>query len=529
MAYPVYLTIGNIPKEIRRKVSCRAQLLIGYIPTTKLVSITNKAARRRALANLFHACMRDVLGPIGSYGETGLEMLSGDGVWRRCHPIFAIFVGDYPEQALVTCTYFGRCPKCTVPPGHLGEYETFPSRIHSSVLDTFDLADGDVHAFHLTCRDTGIKPIYHPFWETLPLMDVFLSITPDILHQMLQGMVKHLISWLIGIFGATVIDARCRAMPSNHHIKPFAKGISTLSRITGREHKRMCSILLGLIIDLPVPGGHDSTRIIRAARALLDFLFLAQYESHTSETISRLQDSLTRFHANKDVFIDLGIREHMSLPKLHSLTHYASSIRLFGSTDNYNTEQSERLHIDLTKDAYRSTNRRNEYSQMTKWLERREKIQQQSAFVNWRPELRGNLQSPSQKAIGPPRACVLTLKMTRRPSKKRVLFDVLAREYGALDFQDALANFIAQLNHPGASGTALRRYAHNTHIPFSGVPVYHYMKFTKGIEIVDSVYIRPEQKDAHGRIIPARFDTILVNSQGNKGESEFNYAFLELY
>ena len=50
MAYPVYLTIGNIPKEIRRKPTRQAQILIAYIPTTKLDGIPNKTGRRRALA-----------------------------------------------------------------------------------------------------------------------------------------------------------------------------------------------------------------------------------------------------------------------------------------------------------------------------------------------------------------------------------------------------------------------------------------------------------------------------------------------
>jgi hypothetical protein len=530
MAYPIYMTIGNIPKRIRRTVSSHTQILLGYIPTTKLVGISNKAGRRRALANLYHACMHEVLGPISSYGETGVEMMSGNGVWRRCHPIFAAFVGDYPEQALVTCTYNGRCPKCTVPPGRLGEYKTFPPRVQSAVLDTFQLADGDVHPFHLACRDIGMKPIYHPFWETLPLADVFLSITPDILHQMHQGIVRHLISWVTAIFGATAIDARCGTIPPNHNIMRFRKGITSLSRVSGLEHKRMCSILLGLVVDLPVPGGQDSTRVIRAVRALMDFLYVAQYESHTSDTISELGNCLTRFHDNKDIFIDLGIRDHFSLPKLHSLTHYASSIQLFGTTDNYNTEQTERLHIDLAKDAYRATNHKDEYSQMTKWLERREKIQEFSAFIVQRQE-QGELRSPHQKAIGPPRACTLTLKMAKLPSKRRVLFDVLARDYGALDFQDTLADFIAQANYPRASGTALRQRAHDTHIPFSGVPVYHNIKFTKVGEskIVDVVTIRPEQEDLHGRIMPGRFDTVLVDwrghdgtrGQGNKGHSEF--------
>ena len=33
-AYPFYMTIGNIPKEIQRKPSCRAYVLLGYLPTS---------------------------------------------------------------------------------------------------------------------------------------------------------------------------------------------------------------------------------------------------------------------------------------------------------------------------------------------------------------------------------------------------------------------------------------------------------------------------------------------------------------
>lgn len=494
-------------------------MLIGYIPTTKLTTIPNKSARRRALANLFHTCMRTALGPIGPYGETGAAMMSGDGVWRRCHPILAVFVGDYPEQALVTCTYNGRCSKCTVAPGQLGEYHSFPLRKQSKVLDTYLLSNGDYHVFHLACREAGMKPVYHPFWETLPLTDIFLSITPDILHQLLQGMVKHLIAWIVRIFGATAIDTRCRALPPNHKTLLFTKGITTLSRISGHEHKKMCAILLGLIVDLPVPGGLDSTRVVRAVRALMDFIFLAQYKSQTSDTISQMQGHLIQFHDNKAVFFDLGVRKQFNLPKLHSLSHYESSIRLFGTTDNYNTEQSERLHIDLAKDAYRATNRKEEYSQMTKWLERREKVQDYSAFVNWRHQ--GHDLRPSARiAIGPPCAYVLTMKMTQKPSKGKVSFDALASDFGAPAFQDALADFIAQLNYPGASRAALGNHAHNTHIPFSYVPVYHKIKFTgrgdlNKSEIMDCVHVRPEHKDSHGRIVPARFDTVVV--QGDKG------------
>jgi hypothetical protein len=34
MAYPVYLTIGNLPKELRQKPSHHAQVLLAYLPCT---------------------------------------------------------------------------------------------------------------------------------------------------------------------------------------------------------------------------------------------------------------------------------------------------------------------------------------------------------------------------------------------------------------------------------------------------------------------------------------------------------------
>ncbi len=55
-------------------------------------------------------------------------------------------------------------------------------------------------------------------------------------------------------------------------------------------------------------------------------------------------------------------------------------------TDNYNTEQSEHLHIDFAKNAYYASNHKDEYPQMTLWLERREKVQQHAKFIEWRQQ-----------------------------------------------------------------------------------------------------------------------------------------------
>ena len=464
------------------------------------------------MANLYHFCMDLILSPIMAYGETGVAMMSGDGIWHQCHPIYAVFIGDYPEQVLVTCTYNNRCPKCLVPYDELGSYSTFPPRDYDEVRDTYLLSDGDAHAFHLACREAGQKPIYHPFWEKLPLTNVFVSITPDILHQLLQGMFKHLVGWLIGAFGSSEINARCRSIPPNHHISIFTKGISRLSRVTGKEHKNMSRLLLGLILDLPVTDGQVSPQIVTAVRTLLDFLYLAQLPSHSSITLARMEKSLSRFHNNKDIFVDLKIRNHFKYPKLHSLLHYAPSIRLFGTTDNYNTEQTERLHIDTTKDAYDATNHKDEFHQMTIWTERREKVQLHTSFIKWRQRTNGESTPSMPVPIGPPRPSARRLKMAQNPTLKAVSFNDLARNYGAIEFQDALADFIAQTNNPTASGATLSTFASNTLIPFRSMPVYHKIKFSSpdGSEIIDSIQVRPDQKDSRGRRVPSRFDTALV-------------------
>ena len=502
-------------------------MLIGYIPTSRLEVIGNKSARRRALGNLFHFCMKTILAPITSCGETGVAMMSGNGIWRRCHPILAAFVGDYPEQTLVTCTYNGQCPKCTVHPDNLGDFMRSPLRDHDAALQAFQLADGDVRAFHSACRKANVKPVFHPFWEALPLTSIFVSITPNILHQMLQGVMKKLIEWLTSpeVFGPSQIDARCRSLPPNHHIMTFVKGISPLSRITGLEHKNMCRILLGLIMDLPLPSGVASSRLIRAVRALLDFLYLSQLPSHTADTLLRLEDSLARFHQNKDIFIDLGIRVHFNFPKLHGLLHYQSSITLFGTTDNYNTEQTERLHIDVIKLPYRATNRKDKYPQMAVWVERHEKVEQHALFVAWRQRAQQDHDRCSTP-IGPPVPVPRTLRMARHPSLKAVSFNDIAEKYHAMDFQDALADFIARINHPRASATALRTLAEDTLLPFRTVPVFHKIKFVStNSEVIDAVHIRPDQKDTRGRPIPSRFDTVLVRGGPQAGVQGSNGKF----
>ena len=110
-------------------------------------------------------------------------------------------------------------------------------------------------------------------------------------------------------------------------------------------------------------------RLVHTVHAVLDFIYLARYPIHTSETLAQMNDALHMFHLNHDIFISLGIHGHFKIPKLHNAGHYYKFILLYGSADNFNTEFTKRLHIDLVKDAYASTNFKDEFPQMMLWLD----------------------------------------------------------------------------------------------------------------------------------------------------------------
>jgi Plavaka transposase len=373
-----------------------------------------------------------ILQPLQDAGVKGIFIRSGDGVVWRIYPIFTTFVGDYPEQLLVMCCKYGDCLKCDINSDFLGDNIIGIAQDLQNILYALDTIDSSPSEYSKVCTVAGIKLVQNPFWRNLPYVNIFCSITPDILHEIHQGIIKHLLIWLKDMFGADAIDSRCSRLPPNHNLHLFSKGITSLSRVSGKEHHDICRILLGVIIDIPISNcvGFSSTWGIHAIRAILDFLYITQYPSQTSKSLQFLQDCLTHFHENKAIFIDLNIHSNSKIPKLHSLQHYVSSIQLFEMTDNYNTETSEHLHIDLAKDVYRATNREDEYIQMTQWLKRKEKILYHDQFINWK------IVGHALPLTNPQQINWHTyIKMTKHPSANAVLVSNIILDYGAQNFQ----------------------------------------------------------------------------------------------
>ncbi|KAJ7790726.1 hypothetical protein B0H14DRAFT_3115522 [Mycena olivaceomarginata] len=350
-AWPVCLTIGNISKDICRQPSAHATVLIGYLPVSKLTCFTDNT---RSLASycLFHHCISLLLEPLIAAGKEGVDMECADGFIRRIFPILATYVADFPEQCLVTCCKENCCPCCLV-----GRLDRGDNILHCLMHDeTLTLTALDVHRNRQNTpafEEDGLRAVYKPFWAALPHTDIFASFTPDLLHQLHKGVFKDHLG----------LDRHFKAMNAFAGLRHFKKGISTVSQWTGREHKEMQCVFLDML------AGAISTKVLTVVKSLIDFIYYAQLQSYTTQTLDAMQAALDIFHAHKQVFMDLKIRKHFNIPKIHSLQHYVDEICRLSSADGYNTESPD--------------NRRDYTEQMALWLQCQEAIALRSAYLQW--------------------------------------------------------------------------------------------------------------------------------------------------
>ncbi|KZV82698.1 hypothetical protein EXIGLDRAFT_810315 [Exidia glandulosa HHB12029] len=515
-AYPVYLSIGNIAKHVRRMPSRRAFRLIGYLPTLKPDETTMSDALARTIRHrLFHKSMEIICEPLFEPAKDGVMLPDSKGDVRKCFPILASYVADYPEQCLVTCIRYGQtCPKCTIHVDDFGQHAVGDPRRQADTLASIHRArEGTAAERDKILKDAGLNNIM-PFWARWEHVDIHDSITSDNLHQNIQGVGAVLIEWLADIVGEKELDARIARLPLAHGLRNFSHGISCLSRVSGAERKAIYSQLLGGVV------GRVAPEAVQAARALLDFIIIAQFECHSDATLAQLKTSLDDFHKHKAVFVRANPNINFAFPKMHMLEHYEPCIRLLATTDNYNTEATERLHIELAKDAFKATNRREYLVQMCRWLQRRQAVHQ---FAVWLAYQQGTTYDARKKR--PRKHHISPIVLAKQAPAHKTVAE-LVREHGLTNFDDALRRFLQKWHRvdvarydmplPDDANRALQT------LHSQKLDVWYQAKFLTpdlqtyhAPDVLDIAHATGERVTRLRRTVKPRYDTVLVETKGN--------------
>ncbi|KAM6502974.1 hypothetical protein JOM56_002951 [Amanita muscaria] len=371
--YPLYMSNGLFHNNVRRAHQGGVSLIAFLaLPKTDREHDDSKEFRQFR-RNLFHASLSHILQTLRAGMSEPVVIRYADGYYRRT--IFGLgpYIADYPEQVLLGCVVQDWCPRCTALKNDIDGKGG--RRTHELTRALIEALDEKTLWF-----DYGIVSGIMPFTSNFPCADIHELITPDILHQLVKGTFKdHLVTWVESYIKSANtrpqakkiladIDRRMAAVPLFPGLRRFPQGRG-FKQWTGNDSKALMKVFLPAII------GHVPPAMVRAIATFLEFCYLVRWSVITTDDLEKLQELLTRFHKEREIFRAEGVRpDGFNLPRQHSLKHYCNSIRKFGAPNGLCSSITESRHITAVKKPWRRSSRFNALGQMLLTNQRLDKL-----------------------------------------------------------------------------------------------------------------------------------------------------------
>ncbi|KAJ7731182.1 hypothetical protein B0H14DRAFT_2640088 [Mycena olivaceomarginata] len=129
------------------------------------------------------------------------------------------------------------------------------------------------------------------------------------------------------------------------------------------------------------------------------------------------------------------------------------------------------------------------------------KVHHHEKYIQWR--LNGSPAPPITETLPLGIVYGWQLKMMKNPTLKAVRLTCLVTDYGTKFFRNALARYIFQLNYPGLSQARIEACLQDLSFSFNSFPPED--------SIINSIYVQPSKTLKNGELLPAQFDTVLIN------------------
>ncbi|KAG1873059.1 hypothetical protein DFJ58DRAFT_713602 [Suillus subalutaceus] len=311
--HPLFLTIGNIQADVRMKATSHAWRCTAFMPIPTF--IVNSDFQTLLRSRLWHKCMDLVCSNLKVAARVGEYMVDPSARLRYCFTPLISHIADLPEQLMIACSLCNR-------------------------VDPWDLI-----IFLREAKKLHLSGVHLPFWRNWRFCNPAKFLTPEILHTLHKFFFDHVLKWIKQVMGHE-LDIRFKSHHKRTGVRHFSGGVSHVNQMTGREHRDIQRTIVPTLWGMASPG------FIRAVRAMIDFIYLAQNPLHTESSIASMIQALRDFHDHKQAIIDAearqgkgGAKDDFFIPKLELMQNFARAIFNVGSLLQWTADRDFILQI----------------------------------------------------------------------------------------------------------------------------------------------------------------------------------------
>ena len=278
---------------------------------------------RERNADVLHKALATILQPLEAAGKEGVSLECADKCIRQCYPVLAAWIADHIEYAKLFHLKKQACPVCTVEDHQLGadSHPFYPARHYNKyyrrylLLNSIESGSNTEKNETITFFDNQrVKPYFNVFWR-LPRVRPERLHTPDLLHGIYLGLLKHLMDWVEPFLKKhdrlQGFDAVWKNLPHYPGFNRPRKAYREVSQWQGKELRALGrAILVALAASLGMPSITQQQpfhQALQCVRNLIDFHLMAQYRSHIPETLDYMDAYLNEFHRMKHVFLEFRV------------------------------------------------------------------------------------------------------------------------------------------------------------------------------------------------------------------------------
>jgi len=248
-----------------------------------------------------------ILGPLMRVECRVFFAWRADGPFRCCVASPVAWIANYPEHRDLHNIKNGVCYWCKYPQAEMGQLPVRPYPIcdHDKyrVLSVANTATANARL-----ASFDVHQGYNVLWD-LDCMTSNLP-KPDLLHTMQLGMLKHLLGWLSKFLKQhnrfEAFNNIWLSVPVYLDMVQPRRTYEEVSSWQGKEIKTMLRFLVTILrCALHMPSASQRgifNQVIECSRALVEFYFYSQYDSHDEQTLELMSTALQHFHHFKDVF-----------------------------------------------------------------------------------------------------------------------------------------------------------------------------------------------------------------------------------